>query len=228
MIETRGITKSFNSHRVLDKINLTAETGKCLVVLGPSGIGKTVLLKIMVGLLQADSGDVYYEGRSLNNMDRKGLSTLRSRMGFVFQSSALFDSMTVFENVALRLIEARKPNINAVVDDILSDFNLLEARALYPGEISGGMKKLVSLARAIVTNPDYLFYDEPTAGLDPAMRERITKEMIRLREKVGATSIVVTHDLDVAFKVGERVLMLKHGRVLEVGSRKEARKHYEE
>ncbi|RKX70075.1 ABC transporter ATP-binding protein [candidate division WOR-3 bacterium] len=227
MIEVLGIKKAFDGNQVLNGIDLKVETGTSVVVLGPSGIGKTVLLKIMVRLLPPDEGDVFYDNRSILKMGRSELNRLRKRIGFVFQSSALFDSMTVFDNVALRLYESGFPDVRERVTRILEEFKLLPARDRFPGELSGGMKKLVSLARAIVTNPDYLFYDEPTAGLDPATGERIVAEIIRLKDQLGATSIVVTHDLDVAFRVGDRVMMLKGGKLREVRSRKEARGYYE-
>ncbi|HID31932.1 MAG TPA: ATP-binding cassette domain-containing protein [bacterium (Candidatus Stahlbacteria)] len=227
MIEVIGVKKGFDGNQVINGVNLKVETGKSLVVLGPSGIGKTVLLKIMVRLLWPDDGDVRYDGISIFRLGESELNRIRQKVGFVFQSSALFDSMTVFENVALRLIETGTKDIGGRVGAILDDFRLDQAIHLYPNEISGGMKKLVALARAIVTDPDYLFYDEPTAGLDPATSERIVSEIIRLKKKVGATSVIVTHGLDVAFKVGDEVMMLKRGQVFPVGSKKEARRYYE-
>ena len=215
MIEIERLYKSFDSHQVLKGISLKVRDRERVVILGRSGSGKTVLLKCIVGLLTPDKGRVIVDGIEVSTGDKTSLFQIRQKMGFVFQASALLDSLTVKENISLG---PKEQGINDPERIVYKNLELvgLERRVkdLYPSELSGGMKKLVAIARAIALSPKYLFYDEPTSGLDPVMRERIIELILSLSEKLSTTSVVVTHDLILAKKVAERILFLKGGVLL--------------
>jgi phospholipid/cholesterol/gamma-HCH transport system ATP-binding protein len=222
MIEIKNLHKKFGNKEVLKGINLTINKWETIVIIGRSGCGKSVLIKHIVGLLQPDEGYVKVEGRIVSDLNEKELYQLRKKFGFLFQGSALFDSMTVEENVGLSLMESSaKPHseeIHKVVNEKLSIVALSGVNKLKPAELSGGMKKRVGLARALVTNPDYILYDEPTTGLDPIMSDSIDKLIKELTEKLNVTSIVVTHDMQSVKNVADKVAMIHDGIVYFTGT----------
>ncbi len=225
MIEIIDLHKSFGSNHVLRGINLTIDTGETIVIIGRSGCGKSVLIKHIVGLLMPDSGYVLVEGIRVDELSTQDLYKLRRKFGFLFQGAALFDSMTVEENVALPLVESdngyTRKEINKKVGEILELVGLPETRNLKPAELSGGMKKRVALARALITKPDYILYDEPTTGLDPIMSDSIDNLIKELTEKLSVTSVVVTHDMYSVKNVANKVAMIDEGKIHFVGSQKE-------
>jgi len=198
-------------------VSFTVKEAHLVVILGPSGTGKTVLLKSIIGLQDIDAGDIIFDGISVhNNKGNHHLYEIRKRIGFVFQGTALFDSLCVADNIALPLVEHTKQKSSAIrdrVNEILSIIGMSGKEHLYPMSLSGGMKRLVAVGRALALDPHYLFYDEPTTGLDPIMRERVVKLIIELKTKYGKSGIVVTHDLDTAQAVGDDVYMLKKGKI---------------
>ena len=218
MIEFRGLHKAFGPNIVLSGVDLTVAEGETLVLLGPSGTGKSVLLKHTIGLLDPDAGDVIVDGISIAAASAAELRAVRRRVGYVFQNAALFDSMSVLENLALALVEDRDARAVAGCRDeateLLRRVNL-DAAVLdkYPAELSGGMRKRVGVARAIASRPRYLLYDEPTTGLDPVNASNIDRLIVELRRDLGVTSIVVTHDLDSALQVADRIALLIEGRI---------------
>ena len=220
MIEFKGVRKAFGEHVVLDDLTLTVKDRETLVVIGYSGTGKSVLLKHVVGLLQPDAGGVIVDGQSVPDLDREELSALRAQIGYVFQFAALFDSMTVAENVALGLRRRAlgEDEIAERVSEALALVDLTGNDDKLPAELSGGMRKRVGIARAIALRPRYILYDEPTTGLDPVTSAVIDQLMVRTREHLGVTGIVVTHDMRSAYTVGDRIAMLYEGRIRQVGS----------
>ena len=225
MIEIVDLYKSFGNEPVLKGINLEIETGETIVIIGRSGCGKSVLIKNIVGLLSPDSGYVKLEGKIVDDLSQKELYELRSRFGFLFQGAALFDSMTVEENVALPLVESKngisKVEIKKRVGEKLEMVGLPGVQHFKPAELSGGMKKRVGLARALITNPDYVFYDEPTTGLDPIMSTSIDELIKELTDKLSVTSIVVTHDMFSVKTVANRVAMINDGKIYFTGTSEE-------
>ncbi|RPI64187.1 MAG: ABC transporter ATP-binding protein [Ignavibacteriales bacterium] len=221
MIEIKDLYKSFGSKKVLQGVNLTIEKGETIVIIGRSGCGKSVLIKHIVGLLQPDSGYVKVEGKLVSDLNEKDLYELRKKFGFLFQGAALFDSMTVEENVGLPLVESSikhsKDEINKIVEEKLELVGLEGILNLKPSELSGGMKKRVALARALVTNPAYILYDEPTTGLDPIMSDSIDQLIKDLSEKIKVTSVVVTHDMYSVKNVANRVAMMNDGLIYFTG-----------
>jgi len=218
MIEFRNLHKSFDSHHVLRGVDLSVEEGETLALLGPSGTGKSVLIKHAIGLLDPDEGDVFVDGISIANASEKELRHARRRIGYVFQNAALFDSLTVAENLWLAQTDEREgrslENCRAEAEELLAKVNLDPSVMMkLPSELSGGMRKRVGVARAIAHNPSYLLWDEPTTGLDPVNADNIDELIMTMREKLGVTSIVVTHDLDTAFEVGDRIALLYEGKV---------------
>lgn len=219
MIRLEHVHKSFDGRKVLVDYNLTVEPGETFVVMGPSGSGKSVTLKHIVGLLTPESGKVTVNGVDVVAADRHKLREARSQIGYLFQSGALLNWMTVGQNVALPLLERRKkslPEIQKIVYERLKDVNMAGEVHKYPAEISGGMRKRAALARVLVQEPKILLYDEPTAGLDPRMSATIGNLINDVRKKFGVTSIVVTHDLRLAFDVASRIGFMHLGRLLEV------------
>lgn len=215
MIEINDLHKSFGSKKVLQGVNLVIEKGETLVIIGRSGCGKSVLIKHIVGLLQPDKGFVKVEDRIVSELKQSELYELRKKFGFLFQGAALFDSMTVEENVSLPLIESKNgftlSHIKKIVEEKLSIVGLEGILNLKPSELSGGMKKRVALARALVTDPEYILYDEPTTGLDPIMSDSIDQLIKDLAEKLKVTSVVVTHDMYSVKNVAAKVALMNEG-----------------
>ena len=229
MISFKDVKKRFDSNVVLDGFSLDVHDGETMVILGYSGTGKSVALKHIVGLLEPDSGQVEVDEQIVHMLDRDGLTQLRSNVGYVFQFSALFDSMTVTENLTLGLKRQRLSDAE-IRDRVASSLALVDMEGTedrFPAELSGGMRKRVGIARAIALHPRYILYDEPTTGLDPVTSAVINLLMIRTREKLGVTGIVVTHDLESAYMVGDRIAMLYHGRIRQVGPVEEIRRTHD-
>jgi phospholipid/cholesterol/gamma-HCH transport system ATP-binding protein len=225
MIEIKNLHKSFGDNNVLRGVNLTIETGETIVIIGKSGCGKSVLLKHIVGLIVPDSGFIKVEDQTVNELNIKDLYKLRKKFGFLFQGAALFDSMTVEENISLALNESDNgytiQEINKLVTEKLEMVELPGTQNLKPAELSGGMKKRVGLARALITNPDYILYDEPTTGLDPIMADSIDILIKDLTEKLNVTSIVVTHDMYSVKNVANKVAMMNDGKIYFIGSQED-------
>ncbi len=226
MIRFERLAKRFGDHPVLNEVSFEIPEGETTVLLGHSGSGKSVALKHIVGLLEPDQGRVEVDGLVVHQLDYDELAGLRRQIGYVFQSAALFDSLTVAENVALGL-RRRGLSSNEIESRVAESLRLVElagAAASRPAELSGGMRKRVGVARAIALRPRYILYDEPTAGLDPVTTAAMDELMIRAREESGATSVVVTHDLQSAFAVGDRIAFLFEGNILEAGTAAEIRR----
>ncbi len=226
MIEIKNLHKTLGGHKVLNGLNLKIEKGITCVVIGRSGCGKSVLLKHIVGILKPESGQVFVGGQEVNKLNDHELNRLRLKMGMVFQGGALFDSMTVGENVGFGLIEhdhIHHKELLRRIEDSLSMVGLSGIANLMPSELSGGMKKRVSLARALCIRPDIIFYDEPTTGVDPITADSINDLIIDLHDKLKVTAIVVTHDMTSAYKVGDKIAMLYHGKIIAEGTPKEIR-----
>ena len=222
MIQLDGLTKSFGPKRVLDGVTLEVPDGENTVIIGYSGSGKSVTLKCIVGLIEPDGGQVVIDGVVVQEMSREELAELRGRIGYVFQFAALFDSMTVAENIALGLVK-RGLDPDAIAERTAESLNVVELSGTedkYPAELSGGMRKRVGIARAIALKPRYILYDEPTSGLDPVTSAVIDQLMVRTRD-LGVTGLVVTHDMRSAFCVGDRIAMLHEGRIRQVGTKAE-------
>ena len=220
MIRFQDVHKSFGAKSVLAGFTLAVEDRETVVIICYSGTGKSVALKHVVGLLQPDAGDVIVDGRAVSTLQRDALTALRREIGFVFQFAALFDSMTVFDNLALglRRRDLSEDEIAERVREALALVDLTGAEESYPAELSGGMRKRVGIARAIALRPRYLLYDEPTTGLDPVTSAVIDQLMVRAREHLGVTGIVVTHDMRSAYTVGDRIAMLYDGKIRQVGT----------
>jgi phospholipid/cholesterol/gamma-HCH transport system ATP-binding protein len=221
MISLQNIYKSFGSNHVLNGFSLEVREGETMVIIGYSGTGKSVAIKHIVGLLEPDKGTVFVDGLEVPKLKRHELYALRSHIGYVFQFSALFDSLTVNENVAMGLVKAgtfSPREIAARVQEALELVDLPESGGTSPVELSGGMRKRVGIARAIAHRPKYMLYDEPTTGLDPVTAAVIDELMVRMQKQLGVTSIVITHDMRSAYFVGTRVAMLFEGRVRQVGT----------
>ena len=218
MIEFRNLHKSFGDQHVLRGVDLFVEEGETLALLGPSGTGKSVLIKHAIGLLEPDQGDVIVDGISIANASRDELRSIRKRLGYVFQNAALFDSLTVAEN--LFLAQEDEESTRAIHEcrewavDLLKKVNMDESvLEKLPSQLSGGMRKRVGVARAIASSPKYLLWDEPTTGLDPVNADNIDELILDVGKRLGATSIVVTHDLDTAFDVADRIALLYEGKI---------------
>ena len=221
MIKVEGVRKFLADHWVLDGVDLEVKAGETLVIIGRSGGGKSVLLKNMVGIMEPDEGRIIVDNNDINKMKHKALSDLRLRIGILFQGAALFDSITVAENVGFTLIERQKMKISDVAPLIEEKLELVGLEGVadkMPADLSGGMKKRVGLARAIATNPDIVLYDEPTTGLDPIMADVINNLIIELKNKLQVTSVVVTHDMTSAYKVADRIAMLYEGKIIALGT----------
>jgi len=226
MIEIKDLHKSFDEKSVLRGLNLTIQTGETMVIIGQSGCGKSVLLKLILGLLATDAGTIQVDGEEITTASEAALNKTRARIGMLFQGGALFDSLSVGENVGFSLIEHSNLKVEEVKERVrkrLEMVGLAGIETLDPAELSGGMKKRVALARAICQDPEIMFYDEPTTGLDPIMAEVINELICKLNKELKVTSIVVTHDLNSAYKVGNRIAMLYEGRIIGVGRPDEIR-----
>ncbi len=227
VIKTEEVTKRFGDRQILNGVSLKIYKGETFVIMGGSGCGKSTFLRHLIGALKPDKGKVYLFGKDLAAVNEDEMDRLKKRIGMCFQSAALFDSMTVGENVSLPLREHTKLDrsvIDIVVKMKLELVGLRGFEGLMPSQLSGGMRKRVGLARAIVMDPEIVFYDEPTAGLDPIVSGVIDKLIVDLSKKLSITSIVVTHDMKSVFSIADRVAMLYEGRVLEVGSPGEIKK----
>ncbi len=221
MIELTNLYKAFGSQTVLNGLNLSVPNGKITAVIGPSGEGKSVMLKHMIGLLTPDQGDVLVDGTSILGLGRTDLNRVREKFAMVFQNAALFDSMTVYENVAFPLEEKTsfsRDEINARVETALREVGLKEVNRKYPDELSGGMKKRVGLARALLLEPQIVLFDEPTTGLDPVIRRAIHQLIKETQAKFGFTAVIVSHDIPDIFEVAHHVAMLYRGEILQFGT----------
>lgn len=217
-IKLRGVNKSFGGHHVLKDVNLNVCCGRTRVILGPSGSGKTVIMKHMIGLEKPDSGEVWVDGENITEVDEKRMLKLREKFGMVFQHAALFDSMSVFDNVAFPLREhtgLSKAEMAERVHDKLELVGLENAGHKYPSELSGGMKKRVGLARAVILDPEFVLYDEPTTGLDPLSTANVDRMILDAAERLNVTSVVISHDLGSALRVADDIAVIYQGKIVE-------------
>lgn len=223
MIKIEKLWKSFGGNEVLRGLDLEIRDGETIVIIGQSGCGKSVLLKHLCGLLKPEKGRVLVDGTDIVPLGEEELTPIRKQFGFLFQGAALFDSMTLYDNVAFPLREERRveSEVHKRVEEALKIVDLLEAQDKKPVELSGGMRKRAGLARAVVANPKYVLYDEPTTGLDPIRADNINEMVLRLHDKLHVTGVVVTHDMVSAYKIADRIAMLHEGRIHVVGTPKE-------
>ncbi len=221
LIRIQDLTIRLSGRDILKKINLDVSRGEILAVMGLSGVGKSTLLKCLIGLLKPTSGEIFLEGKEITGLKSQDLNDIRKKIGMVFQSPALFDSLTIGENVAFGLREhTRLPEdeIRRIVVENLAMVDLKGLEEMFPSQLSGGMQKRASLARTISTQPEIILYDEPTSGLDPIMSNVINDLILDMRNKLGATSIVVTHDMGSAFRIADRIAMLIGGKIVELNT----------
>ena len=221
MIEVKNLYKSYGGKEVLSDISLSVSHGQSLAVVGKSGAGKSVLLRCLIGLVKPDNGTIYVDNKLINTMNFSQLQKIRSSIGMVFQFGALFDSMTVGENISLALQKLTKLNENEIqqrVHNSLEEVDMAGTENLMPAELSGGMKKRVGIARAIAIKPSYLFYDEPTTGLDPVMTDSINRLIRKFQDTGDVTSVIITHEMRTVYDVADRVLLLHEGRIQYDGS----------
>ncbi|MCD4812107.1 ABC transporter ATP-binding protein [bacterium] len=221
MIRIEGLFKKFHAKRVLRGVDLEIEKGETMVIIGRSGEGKSVLLKSIINLVEPDHGAVWFNQHNISMAREKEKDRIRQHFGMLFQGSALFDSLTVAENVCFGLRRMKKlseTQIDKIVTERLAMVGLKNIEQHYPAELSGGMKKRVALARAIALDPEVILYDEPTTGIDPIMADAINDLIISLRKKLSVTSIVVTHDMVSAYKIADRIAMLHEGKIVGVGT----------
>lgn len=224
VVAVNDVCMRYNGKKVLENITLEIIKGETLAIIGQSGCGKTTLLRCLIGLISPTSGRILVFGKNIFSLKEADLNQLRERMGMVFQEGALFDSLSVFENVAFPLRHHRKmkePKIKKQVKEFLSLVGLEAAEHLLPSQLSGGMQRRVGIARALVMNPELVLYDEPTTGLDPVMTNTISDLMLQLKRKLDVSSVLVTHDMETAFKVADRVGMLYDGKLIEQASPQE-------
>lgn len=220
-IELRAIHKSFGKEHVLRGLDLIVEEGESMVIIGGSGTGKSVTLKLICGLFWPDTGKVFFEGEDITNTPELEMPKYRIKMGMLFQSAALFDSLPVWENIAFGILEHDMMTMSEAkdrVENVLNTVGLPGIQNKMPSDLSGGMRKRVGLARAIAMGPEVMLYDEPTTGLDPIMSDVINKLIINTNEKLGVTSISVTHDLKSAAKIADRIVMLHKGKIVAQGT----------
>ncbi len=228
MIEIIGLKKKFNDKPVLDGVDLTIERGKITVIIGRSGEGKSVLIKHIIGLLKPDSGKILLDGSILTLMNEEDFNEVRKHFGMLFQGAALFDSMTVAENVGFPLREHTGLNDSEIMDIVcekLRRVGLAEIEAMMPADLSGGMKKRVGLARAIVMDPEIVLFDEPTTGLDPIMADSVAELMLDTQKALKTTYIVITHDIELTYKIADKVAMLHEGKIIAEGSVEEIKQN---
>ncbi len=227
MIEIRNLEKSFGANKVLQGINLKIPDGKTMVIIGESGCGKSVLLKHIIGIMKPDGGQILVDNINVFDLNIKQLNKLRLKFGMVFQASALFDSLTIKENVGFSLYEhtdVKQEEISKRIKESLNMVGLSGIESKMPAEISGGMKKRVALARAIIMNPEIILYDEPTVGIDPIRSGSINNLIKRLHGELNVTSLVVTHDMQSAYYVADRIAMMYKGKIIEEGTPSEIKK----
>jgi len=229
MIKIVNLSKSFEGHKVLDGINLTLPTGQITVVIGKSGVGKSVLLKHIIGLLKPDSGQIFVDGQDMSLLTKRQLRQFKQRFAVLFQGGALFDSLNVFENIAFPLREKTRlteAEIAKRVRERLVQMSLTsEVETKFPDELSGGMKKRVALARAMIQEPEIMFYDEPVTGLDPPMTNTVFHLITRTHRESGYTAFMVSHDIPEVFNVAHQVAMLHKGRIIAAGTPEEIQNH---
>ena len=228
MIKISGLKKSFGTKRVLDGVDLEIDKGKITVIIGRSGEGKSVLIKHIIGLLRPDDGQILLDGQEISSMNERDWDEGRKRFGMLFQGGALFDSMTVGENVGFPLKEhtdLADEDIMKVVDEKLRRVGLVGVEHMMPAELSGGMKKRVGLARAIVMDPEIVLFDEPTTGLDPIMSDSIADLVLDTQRSLQTTYILITHDIPFTYKIADKIAMLHEGRIIEQGSVEEMKKN---
>jgi len=224
MIEIVELHKSFGKNHVLRGVNLKVQKGESMVVIGGSGSGKSVLIKHIIGILRPDSGHVFIDGTDIATLKEKELYEVRRKFGMLFQGAALFDSLSVWENVGFVLLRSKKytdKEVKEIAIEKLRLVGLVGVENLMPSELSGGMRKRVGLARAIAHGPEIILYDEPTTGLDPIMADAINDLIIEMKQKLNVTSVTITHDMHSAYKIADRIAMLYEGKILEIGTPEE-------
>jgi phospholipid/cholesterol/gamma-HCH transport system ATP-binding protein len=227
VIEIKALYKSFGDKKVINGVDLNIKKGELLAIIGPSGCGKSTILRLIIGLFEPTSGEILVNGRDIAKLDKDELVNVRKNIGMVFQSSALFDSLTVGDNVAFGLNERKDitdVRIKEIIQEKLKLVGLDGAEDLMPSELSGGMQKRVSLARALATDPEIILYDEPTTGLDPITSNAIEDLILDVQHKLKTTSIVVTHQLSTVYKIADRIVMMHNGKMIEAGTPDEAKK----
>lgn len=224
-----NLTKKFGKNTVLDDISLSIEKGKTTVVIGPSGCGKTVLIKHLILLLRPTMGRIYFKGQRIDDISESDLAAIRVNYGFLFQGSALFDSLSVYENITFPIQQHKKirnwKKIDELVKNKLAMVGLDGFQDYYPANLSGGQKKRVALARAIALNPEVILYDEPTTGLDPIRSDIINELILKFQRELNVTTVVVTHDMKSAYKVADRIIMLHDGKIVVDGTAEDIRNH---
>ena len=229
VIVVKNLTKQFGPIVVLDNVSLKIEKGKTTVVIGPSGCGKTVLIKHFIVLVRPTSGEVYFKGQRIDNLSERQLNKIRTRYGFLFQGGALFDSLTVAENIMFPIRQhfevSNWREVEELVKAKLAVVGLDGYQNYYPANLSGGQRKRVALARAIALNPEVILYDEPTTGLDPIRADTINELILKLQRELGETTVVVTHDMTSAYKIADRIVMLHDGRIIADGDADHIRNH---
>ena len=229
MLTVKNLTKMFGTNVVLDNISLTIEEGKTTVIIGPSGCGKTVLVKHLIALLRPNSGEVYFKKHRIDNLSENELNNIRTHYGFLFQGGALFDSLSVTENIIFPIRQHCKitdwKEVEELVKSKLAMVGLDGFQQFYPSNLSGGQQKRVALARAIALNPEIILYDEPTTGLDPIRSDVINELVLKLQKELGVTSVVVTHDMKSAYKIADRIVMLHNGKIIADGNADHIRNH---
>lgn len=229
LISLMDVTKKFGQKVVLENISLSIEKGKTTVVIGPSGCGKTVLIKHLIVLLRPSSGEVYFKDQRIDNLSETEIDRVRTHFGFLFQAGALFDSLSVAENITFPIVQHYRirdwGQINELVKTKLAMVGLDGYQNFYPASLSGGQRKRVALARAIALNPEVILYDEPTTGLDPIRADIINELILKLQRELGVTSVVVTHDMTSAYKIADRIVMLHHGKIIADGDGAHIRNH---
>ena len=229
VIVLKNVTKKFGDNVVLDNISLAIEKGKTTVVIGPSGCGKTVLVKNLIVLLRPSSGEIYFKNRRIDNLGEEELYKIRTHYGFLFQGGALFDSLSVAQNITFPIEQHYKitdwNQLNELVKAKLAMVGLDGFQNYFPAKLSGGQRKRVALARAIALNPEIILYDEPTTGLDPIRADIINELILKLQRELGVTSVVVTHDMTSAYKIADRIIMLHNGKIIADGDAEHIRNH---
>ena len=216
MIEVKNLEKSFSNNDILTDISFSIPHGQIVAIIGKSGAGKSVLLKCLIGLIKPDKGTIYLDNKLINTMSFQQLQKIRSKIGMVFQFGALFDSLNVADNIGLalrKLTKLKEHEIKSRIQNALNSVDMTNTEKLMPGELSGGMKKRIGIARAIAVQPSYLFYDEPTTGLDPVMTDSINRLILKFQEIEKITTVIITHELRTVYEVADRVIMLHDGNI---------------
>lgn len=229
VIELKGICKTFDRRVVLDDVSLAIEEGKTTVIIGPSGCGKTVLIKHLICLLRPTAGEIYFRDQRIDHLSERALGAIRTHYGFLFQAGALFDSQTVFQNIVFPIRQHRRETdmseLEQIVKAKLAMVGLDGFQNYYPANLSGGQRKRVALARAIAMDPEIILYDEPTTGLDPIRSGIINELVLKLQRELSVTSVVVTHDMNSAYKIADRIIMLHNGMIVADGDADTIRNH---